>query len=433
MKKRVIIRSIILLIMLFGVSSSKAFVATDTSINNHVIIAFDVSLNQVKKNLLCSGGEVQRSLKNIVQKYRLLNDSCDYYSFVNFSVGRDIIDFKDFVKPSLDKKGNAIAWIPFTNFKMMFSQHGRWDDIAYFQGCRRAADQGYGPFPLLTGAKQFSLLSVANTKNGKYANRTYIAMVTDNWYAGMDNYQKEFLRVFEGKSVKQKPKFDAYYGPITSIFKFTELCSEPIDGNNDGNYRVYLYEVKPTTNIALSSIVDYPADLGLHRVKGGYRIDFNYQSVDPMYRVERIEVTLKDNNGNITTAISDDNNRIFSKEVIETSRLPHDSVNMTIRGWIHQNDTLYGGLLMNPYDSEYPRLNLTLRIPIAKEATVFGFPLLDTFWWWFPNNAKHAALLWELLIVLILLTLLVFILRKLLLKRAIFIPEDSSIKLSKLD
>lgn len=422
-------KAFLLIILLLCFIPTNAGAVADTSINNHVIIAFDASLNSAKKGLLCSGEPVKSSIQEIIQVHHLLNDSSDYYSFVNFAVGRDIANFKEFAVPSLDKDGDAISWIPFVDFKTMFTQHGRWDQIAYYQGYNRASNQGYGPSSLLSGALQFSLLSVADTRNGKLANRIYIAMVTDNWYAAMNNYKNEFDEFFSNQSNLQKPKFEAYYKPISNQYRFTLIDSVTVKGK----YKVFLYEVQPSSNVALSSVVDYPADLGLHRVKGGYRIDFTYQSVDPNYKVERIEVTLKDKGGNIITATSDNNAKVLSKNIIASSRMPYDSVDMTICGWLHQVDTLYGGLLMNPYDAQYPRLDLKFRIPIPDEATVFGFPLLDVFWWWFPDNAKVAALIWEILLVLIFLIILTLIIRKVLLNKALYIPKDSDIKLSKID
>lgn len=418
----------ITLLLLLLLSSTQDSAAKEGSLNNHVIIAFDDALPPQYIQLLRSGAQVQNAISHLSSSHKLLNNADDYYSYVNFALGRDIPMFKHFADPSISRQGKCIKWIPFDGYSKMYSAHGNWDDIAFFQGAKRAEQQGYGPFSLLTGAKQFSLFAARSSSSEEVASHTYLILVTDDYYAGMDDYRKEFDQVFAGRAPKIEQYFRYYYDEINSTYRFQEIDSRPISGN----YKAILYEVIPNASFSLNSVLDYPATLGLKRVRGGYRIDLEPNVYDTLYCVSRIEVKVKGKKDTTFTFTSEDGLHIHS-DVLRTRKLPSDSIEVTLSGWVQVKDKFYGGMEMSPYDPKYVRLQSTVKIPAQKQARVFGLPLLDCFWWWYPNNAELAALLWQFVIIFIVIIVVTLSIRKFLQKKTIYEPTDKELTIERID
>lgn len=415
----------ILLCMCF-VCAAKA--QLNDSINTHVIIAFD---NSISSNLVgalsAPHGLAETAINKTLAKLSLGPN--DYYSMVNFILARGDSHFKSFAVPSRDKRGMPILWKPVKTTSTITSENGNWSDIAYGQGqARFGGIGGGGPYSLLSGAKQYSL-KAAMSKGTHHANRTIMLVVTDEYYNGGDNYRKEIEGIF-GKGTSQVKQFEHDNELVNGNYSFLSLddyTRSVIDGTS---YKVYAYEVMPNVSYALGTIISFPADMGLTRERGQYRIRFKYTNLESNHEIKKIVMKVKSKDNDYITQ------EFFTDAIdmeIDDSDLSGDSLEVTMQGWVLLNDSVYSGLLMNPNDKKYSRLNVHRTLPLDGGEKVLGIlPMWDIFW--FPFLSNHAAvLLWDFVLVLIFTVTILFFGYKWFSKITRYVPSNDKIKLTKIN
>ena len=257
-------------IALFGVASN-------ASARNHVIIAFDnfVGYEHVLLNQQYMLSQINRTLRDS-EGLQLLTDS-DYISVVTFGLGLNNSNFKYFALPSTSE-GTPMCWLPFKGWNETFTS---WSTQVLDKGNGRFDGPG---FSMLSAAKPFILSAVKSPGEDIVADRTYILMVTDDHYNGNDNYRKEFqtYQMVGGKASEKE--FSKQLVGYHTMFKDVEVNRKEIASGLGPSYYLILLEIIPTNIPSINGVLDIPANLNLHREPGGYRIKFDANSVDDLYR-----------------------------------------------------------------------------------------------------------------------------------------------------
>ena len=422
-------------------------------LTNHVIIAFDDALPSdykamLIKNRLVHKGDYQgfRKLFSYENSFETRDvsdailrfiDSCgllregDYFSIVNYCMGSENGSWDDFVKPSESNnfyEDNGVAsWISYSTVDKLFPKNQQdWQRVVYDQGRYRA--QG-NPFSLQTGAKHFTLKTVKSNNNR--TNRVFLLIVTDDHYNGNDDVNKEI-----GKFTKEynryvsKEVFIENCREINEYYRFEYVYEKILSDAYDDNYKVMLFEVVPRFSTSINSVIDYPASFGLHRVKGGYKVDFDYKEVDPMFHVEQLVLTVKKDGEVICSKTNGRGDGNIDMEL--DGVYPGDDISVDISCWLSMEDPVYNGILMSPEDERCSRLNVSRKITLTDHASVFGRPLDDGMWWFHHDDSAKAALIWEVIIgvtaFFIALFIALFIAYKLLVLFSAYHPSNKKIK-----
>ena len=448
----------------------------DGKLTNHVIIAFDDAFSTQKykdalvynryyrDNCACvknkkSGknvelderkqvdslyGSVSEVIRKIIDENGLLKKG-DYFSIVNFCMGTGNCSFDDFVKSSeflgFYENDGIAAWCSYKSMDSLFPdkhQQWKWKDVVYFQGYNRAKpsekdslnNKNYR-FSLLMGAKQYAL-KVLKADNLR-TNKVYLLMVTDDQYNGNDDIYSEINQL--NNPCVSKDEFVRNCREVSTYFKFEFvkeeiICNKGYDAGKD--YKVMLLEVVPCYSTSLNSVIDYPASMGLHRVKGGYNICFDYRGVDSMFHVEKLAFTVRKDNkviGAVTNGRDGDSIKLELKEVF-----PGDDIDVEMSCWLSMEDPVYNGFLMSPDDERYSRLKTSRKIKLTDQARVIGLPLKDGFWWFCQKDSIKAASIWSGIIAGVLLCiavgLVILIIRRVIKKSVKYVPKDADIKIN---
>ena len=346
-------------------------------------------------------------------------DDNDFVSVVNYSLGVN--------DPSFDCYTTCtVNWSTYESFRT--TMYNYWPDVAY----RNHANQG-NVCSLLTGAKFYSFHSLHGMNEDREANKVYLLQVTDEYYNGGDDYKKEFSKYKEIGGVLNEDEFRKTISSITRKFNFQLVDEYVIERGITSDYKAILYEVVPNTT-TLNTTLDYPANLGLRRVRGGYKIDFKYRSVSTEYRLRRLEVSPVSRDDTLTTEVFTEPEYEAQLD-ISYNDVRGDTIYVVLRGWLEQVDDIYSGLILNPYDEAFKNLTVTLGIPLGKDPKIFGLlPLKDSIWWWYPEDAEKAVLVWDAILLAILLTVVtltvIFLIRKYISIRTTYQPTDADISIS---
>lgn len=428
------LHKILLLLMLLPYTSVKAGFLLDQynrgktdndsiskSLSKHVIIAFDDFVLPQFSNALLDGFIVREKIRKALHDLGLKKG--DYYSLVNFSISAYDNDINNLVRPIKDSKGNKITWRPFESADVLFKQNS-WNDMIVNQGRNHV---GWGAFSLLTGAKAYSLTTLPSSE-GCYVNRTYLLMVTDDNYNGNDDYNKEFSTLwYENPNCKlSNDAFTNHCREVNLFYKFLYNRRYNIQKSGERSYDVHVYDVNPQSQVALPSVVNYPANLGITQINGGYRLKFDFSSASQDYILKKFQIIYYDRYGkehtseytSETTAIIDIHNNEINSE---------DSLKVLLRGWMLQNDKLYGGLLLSPDDPLLQRLNVSLKLELKNEAILFGAIPIPSVLWFFTDSATIAVTTWSIIAILLLVLFMWWLVRKLVYENTTYRPNNDQI------
>ena len=425
---------LLLLLMLLPYTSVKAVFLLDQynrggkdndsiskSLSKHVIIAFDDFVLPQFSNALLDGFVVREKIRKALHDLGLKEG--DYYSLVNFSISAYDNDINNLVRPIKDSEGNKIIWRPFESADGIFKQNS-WNDMIVNQGRNHV---GWGAFSLLTGAKAYSLTTLPCSE-GCYVNRTYLLMVTDDNYNGNDDYNKEFSTLWyvNSECKLNKEAFTKHCREVNLFYKFLYNKRYNIQESGERSYDVHVYDVNPQSQVALPSVVNYPANLGITQINGGYRLKFDFSSASQDYILKKFQIIYYDRYGNEHTseytsegtAIIDIPNNDISSE---------DSLKVLLRGWMLQNDKLYGGLLLSPDDPLLQKLNVPLKLELKNEALLFGAIPIPSVLWFFTDNTTMAITTWSVITILLLVLFMWWLVRKLVYDNTTYRPSNNQI------
>lgn len=341
----------------------------------------------------------------------------DYISVVTFGIGTENKNFSQFAKPSISR-GEPIVWKRFTGWHNIFDN---WNSQVLDTDPNRFKGDH---FSLLTAAKPFSLAALKSPADSVAAERTFILMVTDDHYAGYDNYQKEFsgYKITGGKASEKE--FSSMIKEYNSLYKESEIRRDTIGRGNGKPYVLILLEIMPTTMPSLYSILDIPASLNLHRTPGGYSIDFKASTVDDMYWLRDVEVRAHTDNGTLTvnSGESGEIDLLIPKDDVDP-----DNISVELNATVVQQDGIYNGMLASPDNPNTKRMSSTRTLSANSEGKIFGMPMPDVIWWWCRDDIAKAAFIWEVLLVLIGVIIVVLAVNLYNKKSTVYIPTNEEI------
>lgn len=417
----------------------KAHALNETYPNSHhVIFCFDQRVGGFNK-YLNQDLKVKHWLITMVCKNDSLLKDGDFYSILTYEEGNLDCTLKNFAQPAV-RNSKELIWQTYRGAEDMFS--GDWSKLAN----GHAAVNGQ-PYSLQTAAKSYCLTRTLN--NEHYANRTFLIMITDDAYNGNDDFNKEFYSMINvsGEHMFDRERFNSLEAKfisncrkVASYYRFDYIPEfEHIFDTNwtdEGvlEYKVMAFEVSPSSTFSLASVVDYPANLGLTRVKGGYLLDFSYHSTDSIYHINKFNVAIKNRQGNIKEKFSGDERKNHVCVKLHSSELNGDFVEVIVAGWLRQMDGVYNGLEMNPLSSNYNRLTARLNISLETETKILGIvPLYDFMWWWYPNDLTTAVHVWDIIIIVISIILICIIAYQIFNRITRYTPDNKKIKINRID
>lgn len=414
----------------YNINKTKQYVSLNDSISNlltkHVIIAIDDFILPQFRNNLFNGSLIKSKIGRALRDLGLRDG--DYYSLVNFSISAYNDDINELVRPIKDYKGNELVWRPFKSTEDIFSQN-KWTNMIIVQGRDYV---GRGAFSLLTGAKAYSLSTVPS-KGGKMVNRTYLLMVTDDNYNGNDDYNKEFSTLwYENPNCRlSKTAFTNHCRDVNLFYKFLYNKKYNIASSGERSYDIHVYDVNPQSYVALPSVVNYPANLGLTQINGGYRLNFDFSAVSQDYIIQKMQVIYYDyKDKEHITEFANDTTVIINIPNSDIGR--EDSLKILLRGWIQQNDKLYGGILLSPDDPLSHRLNVSIKLGLKNEAQLFGIIPIPSLLWSFTDNTNVAVTVWSVISILFLIFFMWWLVRKLIFDNTTYRPNNNQIKIKRI-
>lgn len=405
------------LILLIIISTVHLFGQTAEYVTKHVIIAID--------QYPSSSYDISSSCSNVIKLLKSLDlKGYDYVSIVKFGIGTQDKSFDSYASPIILEDNNYYVWKSFKSYDDISEMWNEISNAPHFNEGRQ--------FSMLTGAKFYSLSSLYKHNENNRANRTYMLMVTDNQYNGDGDINAEYSHFLHldsrvAKSRLTRKSFVHNCIEVSKYYRFDYIEEEIIDGvTNSQPYEVFLFEVVPSSSFSINSVVNYPANMGLERVKNGYKISFDYNLVDNDYSVARLNVDIC---GKVSGEYYSNSDKVDL--FIKSSEISCDSLTVTIRGWLHKKDTLYGAVVMNPYDMDnFNGLTHTQYLPLSDNIKIMNvLPLYDAFWWWYPNDLQKAVVCWDVIILIGFTILLAIIFYFVLRRISRYEPNDNDIKL----
>lgn len=397
----------------------------DSELRRHVIIAIDQYPTQDSRTNKLDATPATEVIPLLRQYLDSLLTDRDYVSVVHYGIGTQ--------DPSFAKYATCITpWENFSAFRQKLNS-GNWLRIAQNIGRNRGEC-----FSMMTGAKLYSLLSLFGRNEGKQNNTTYLLMITDNQYNGGGDIDAEYVH-FEGldndrNSNLSREDFFKTCLAVSEKYNFNWLSRKIIIPHKRYPYQLVLFEVIPNDRPSLPSAVIYPANLGLHRVRGGYELNFDYSSALSSYKVKKLEIeSIEEVAANLETkklVFQED----FAGETghvnifINNKHLHSNTLNVTIRGWLGKEDNIYSGLVLSPYDNDKGNLTIRLELPLKDDALILGLlPMPDELWWWFPTDQSKAVLPWDVIVVLLFVVLVIFVSYKTFIWLTRYVPNNSDL------
>lgn len=417
------IRKALIFILLLTTLTIKAQLTSE--INRHVIIAFDEYPGTYGLSVPTS--KIANCIDEELEKLDLGEN--DYISVVKFGIGTQ--------DPSLSCYASTVNFA-FGKWTWQSVEAFNKDKNNLISRALNSHDHKGAEFSMLTGAKYYSLSALFDSENDKFANSTYMLMITDNQYNGNGDMNAEFDH-FSGldynfnTNLKRKD-FINQCVKISQHYRFDYVRETTIAGAGKLQpYKAILFKVVPSSSFSLNSAVNFPANLGLHRVKGGYKLDFDYSLVDDDYSVKRLTVDILRNDGTTESAeYAADNGHVELK--IDADAVAGDSLQVTIRGWLQKKDDIYNSVVMNPYDAaDFGRLTYEQKLPKEGDAKILNIiPMSDAFWWWFADDLQKAVICWDVIIILIMIVIVCFIGYRIFNRITDYKPSNSNIKINRI-
>lgn len=407
----------ILLFFILTITSLIAYAQLNENINRHIIIAVDEY--PLSTYSAVSTSKIVSVIKSELEELSL--GESDYFSCVKFGIGTQ--------DSSLDNYAQAVG-----NFTWKSKSEFESEIDSLVKDVRKYHNHRGGTFSMLTGAKFYSLNALYPFSGENSANRTYMLMITDNQYNGNGDMNSEFNH-FKGldsnfnKNLKREDFLDKCIS-ISEQYRF-DYISEKVIETGWAPYKAILFEIVPSSSFSLNSAVNFPANLGLKRVKGGYKLDFEYDLVDEGYTLKKLKVDIIKNDNTVESVEYYSNNERVEIGV-KSTEISGDSIQVEIRGWLQKNDEIYNSVVMNPYDDKhFSRLTYRQKLPKSGETKILNIiPLSDMFWWFFTEDLEKAVIVWDVIIILIIIAMVIVIGFLIFKKITKYVPDNDSIKIN---
>ena len=386
---------------------------------HHVIIAFDEARSKD-----FHGNDYIRD----VVLNRMLSDSIirdgDFLSVIGFSLNTQANDLSHFTYVLNDVELGKMKYMRYSD-ELKSCLRNNW---------RRIASKENGVhhgslFSLISLAKMYALDPVKKENKNQYVNRTFLVMISDHVYNGIDiyseivNYYKYFNRGTSYAAIQDHAQI-----AVKEFFaKILDYWQK--DGNSEQQEHVDLFEYIPLQeNVTLPAILDYEApQLKAKRVKGGkYILDIaSVSRNNPHFNVLKLEYTLYDENNKVlldTFCMAQESSNvdycpIDSFSVSYLSSRHREAKRLHINAWVGLCDGIYNATILSPVESAPSYLGpkgLSVDVSIGYEAKakILGLVPLPS-WMMFCDNQERCNTVISLIFVVLLALLVVWGVRKL--------------------
>lgn len=422
--------SIRLKLLLTVVVLINVIIAPTFAVNTHYIIAFDRHVGNYHKDFLSP--KMLTTLTKILKKADFSAEK-DYISIVEYSMEMDNPSMDKFVRPYVSSKGDTITWLKLAdeNLSALFR---KWSESQPLINTKSKYSS------LQSLAKPFIMMEVQTEVNSaKYADRTIMLLVTDEVVNGADdNYAQEWETVSispgsnNDKFESLKHRVFSQMQKFNDEFKFVEIAlgrdnQTRVAISPDGKYKVVLYEVVAVDKPSIHSVTDFPSPLPLQRVRGGFKVSANTQSINKKYEIHQIAIAKTD--GQLLGKVSDGD-----FDLIIHSDDVHAGDTLATFMSLRMIDGFYNGTLISADNPRYTDGMVSQQVvKIQDEAKILGlFPLTDFFWWWFPNDVFTAVMIWDLIILIIAIVIVGYVLYKCFVKINTYKPSNETLKITKI-
>lgn len=398
---------------------------SNTHLNRHFIVAVDGAMPTYSQELLRVSTRVY--VENLLNVYYGYNKN-DYLSLVTYQIDLSNPDFDRFAFVPHISNGNTALWLK--QNKVNFSAFGDWASMTAIQHKRFV---GSNKASFQSAAKQYILQAVRQRSN-LGANETYILMLSDEKVNGIDdNYQLEWNNISTSEGSRIAPCKESVFRKLKYINK--RFRFEPV--RFYGQYKhvfahifrdpfvLAVYKVCPVVIPSIQSIANIPAQLPFKKVRGGYVFDLDLSTTDSKYNVVRMELILNDKHKMYR------GNGCKLAQTIDKGLLSEgDSV--TLKVWVNYKDSVYNGLVMNPYDEDYRKgLTITQSVVLKDDARIFGkIAMPDFLWWFWAEDVQSIVIFWDVVFILLFVIIICVLAYKGFKMATAYTPDNESIKIS---
>lgn len=395
---------------------------------NHFVVAFDRTFQDKNYQNTYKSEQTLRTLEKVLREngYR---PNEDYISMVGYTLNYTNPSIENFVEP-VRANGKELLWQKLSGQSLVsLFPNGLSEGLQLLNG-------GYGSMQSM--AKQYSIIETNTKSSHPTSGRTFLYMVTDEKVSGSDdNYSQEWSRASNNEvtnSAGSRPKFDALKNNVfrtvdnfNDNFRFKRLRNaegQEIKVVLAGEYGIVPYELIYQDRATIHNITDLPVMLPFRRIKGGYQLQLEVNTLQPEYTIETIRIA--DESGTVLS--ESDTGDIYLFLPTQDYEVG-DSIRLTMTLALH--DGLYNGMVITPENPIYFKaMSVSQAISVPEEAKVLGiFPLSDAFWLWDRDDVVMAVMVWDLIILVALIITLFFLTMYFIKRLSAYRPRSKKIRL----
>ena len=387
----------ILFIWFLILSPMALFAQFGDELKHHVIIAVDEVMPKASPRWLSSSETFQRVFEQRLADSVLREG--DYLSFIGFSTDETARDLNDYTYLLQDPVLGSLCWLPYSQ-ELKQKLHDRWSDIMNPGQCRHS---GRSKFSLISLAKLYAFAPVKRKNAAQLINKTYIVLLTDRKYNGLDIYEESLNIAYFNQKIT--PMMMQDYGQRVSSQYYVRQLNNDYE-NQPKRQFVDLCEYIPLqTGLTLPTLLNYNAEsIPAKRVKWGqYQMEINTSSRhNPQYDLLQLRYCIKDNKGIVLydTLCKAGVDAYGNFKPIEVFNVCYDlgkeqkASYITIDAWASLNDGIYNATVLTPAPGapDYlasKGLSVSLPIEYEKRTKVLGMiPLLGALQ--FDDNQEKA-------------------------------------------
>ena len=446
MKKKSIYRRSVLLTILTLCWNS--IIAQDLY-KKHLIMAFDNAFpTESCKDGIKDKNKVLTSVKKVLDENDIILGAEDCYSMVNYGINANEGNNDRLARIVTDRNGRKMAWEKYEGTNNAFSfTSNEWQYMIGVQGLEYLSANG-SPYSLQSVAKAYIVKSLGRNDCKALSERIYLLQIKDDMYNGNDDVQKE-LKKFP-TSEDRRRAFSEVVQKFNDSFVLKHLGSVYVE-SEVSNLQAILYEVIPNIRISVESSVSYPKDLGVKRVKGGFRMQFEFTESSQDYLIRQFQIVYKDKNGeSYETGLSSGQYKDYEERMMprdgseETFNSNHveieldkdlfqDSVQVEVSAVLLQIDSIYNAAVLSAGNAKFSRLKNTYSIPLEDDVKIFSIIPLPDELWLFTDQADVAEVVWTMILVLLIMAVVVLIVTKMIKQKSVYRPENNKITIKLVD
>lgn len=396
--KRLILLSFFCICILFHYNSAFAQTTEDKQ-KSHLIVALDRRAPGVERAWL-SDIYVRNTVARLLRRF---NVSFDSYSGDIYAIKEGASAPNDFVS----------GIVPISISDNL--------DVSLFTKLHDSIHEDGSSFYSITSAvKPFTLVKAFEQT---LTNRTFLALITDLHYNGLNDFYGEINFVRPDFSADAKKYFDEVIANVQNNY----LCKYLGELNYASNAYVQLYEYIPLQQyFSMESVLDFPHSvIATRRKDGNYDCTIKINSLNNNnYEIKRLVCSLYYECWDDLSTSNEADSKEKEKKEIESISDTHEfsfsipknvqGINAKLKSWILLKDGFYNCTVMHPDGSPLQGANGLVRtINIIKEpnATVLGlFELPDwMFKYSLSSTQQEAATMWTWILIVLALLIVIWI------------------------